>query len=67
MRHYLMLDSDLESLLDAWGIAATGTEALRFATLCIRVRAADARLCVYRLGFCSRGLISQFSFGASRT
>ena len=44
MRYYLMLDSDLESLLGAWGIAATGTEALRFATLCVRTRAVDADL-----------------------
>ena len=67
MRYYLLFNPSLKSLLDVWGIGVTGTEALRCANdsgglpvimLCCSL------LC--RMGFCSRRLFSEFSFGTTQ-
>ena len=43
LRYYVVFDSELRELLEAWGIGQTGTAA-------------------YRHGFCSRALVSEFSY-----
>ena len=65
MRHYLAFDSELQSLLGTWGISMQGAQALRYTTCSVRTRAVDAIYVPHRLGFCSRRLLSQYSFGTT--
>ena len=60
-RYYLLFNPSLKSLLDVWGIGVTGTEELRCASGGLPMIMFCSLLC--RMGFCSRRLFSEFSFG----